>query len=718
MNKAFDALCERLGLCRSFFSADLNREIIADRESLAAVAAGLGYPAADDAQAAASLAQLNREEILEAFPFTHIIFQDDAKAFFVSAVLPEALAKHPVGWRLTLENGATVSGTVQPIVQETVTGPDGAVFCRCRLSFSLEVPQGYHDLTFSAPGVPDLANTHTRLIVTPRQCYLPPELEQGGKVWGIPLQLYALRSRTNRGMGNFSDLKNFASLAASLGAGLVGINPLTALFADHPEDASPYFCSSRRFLNPLYIDIEAVPERFENPAYEAFVRTKRFKELAAWCEASAQVEYAFVAEMIYGALSILFDTFRQTHLTLTGEAKTARGEAFLAFCAKQGKALVSFATFQALRSWFKSRGEEVDHHLWPEAYRDPDSLAVKSFQNLYADSIQFIQYQQFVAFSQFEEAAGAFLEKGLIGLYKDLPVGVANDSAETWSAPDLFVKGVDVGAPPDLFNPDGQNWSLAAFHPRRLRRAFYEPFIRILRAAFTGGGAVRLDHAFSLMRLYLCPKGLAGVYLSYPVEEMMALVALESTRNRCLVIAEDLGTPPPLFYDYMRAFNMLSFRLMPYQRAWDGTALPPEAYELRAAATFGTHDLPTMAAFLSGEDVRLADELGLIDNLDARQTEKAAQKEMFAAAFEAAGLPGARDENRFALNAHAFLARSASRVVLVRLEDVFGQIEQVNVPGTYLEYPNWRFKLPVFLEDMAADPVLKQTADVMKKNGR
>jgi 4-alpha-glucanotransferase len=402
--------------------------------------------------------------------------------------------------------------------------------------------------------------------------------------------------------------------------------------------------------------------------------------------------------------------------------KTARGKAFFEFCDERGGALMLFATFQVLHSYFMAQGKSSNWQDWPKEYHSATSNAVKKFQKEYQESILYIKYQQFVAYEQYDEMAGICKRQNLfVGLYTDLPVGVGGNSADVWADKESYVPGVSVGAPPDMFNEKGQDWSLAAFHPIRLKQNKYAPFIAVLKSIMLGAGAMRLDHAFSLMRLFIQVKGASGAYLSYPFADLAGILALESVRHKCMIICEDLGTPPPHFYDLMRAYKTFSFRLFRYQRNGDNFT-PPGEYDRQSLVTPGTHDMPTYSAFWKGLDLDLFRELKIIppQKYENDRAARDGERYAFIRAFSLQGLDTTPQEGAvmptwFIPNTYAYLARSNSAVVLVRLEDIFEQDEQVNVPGTFMEYPNWRYKVPVEIENMQADERFAAISKIMKK---
>lgn len=716
-------LCGRLGVWTHYYHPDLKKEVKADQSSKRIICRALGYPADTEKQIQRSLKKLHDEYWQDFAPPVKVALESEIKPLVLYIIVRQADQNKKLSFVLTREDGTTQAGQVSLAdaqIMETAVF-DSEIYLRYQIRLYLDVAQGYHSLSFLMDNQKIKSNARTRLIVVPPQCFVQESLLAGHKVWGFPLQLYALQSERNWGIGDFTDLCQMAHLSKKLGADLVGINPVNGLFLDAPDQASPYSPSSRVFLNPLYVDIEAVPEAVDCVALAEYKKSDRFQEVMSYLKANNQVDYDYVSELKLTALEILFKVFKAVHLDEKGNPLTPRGESFIAFVKEHGEQLENFATFQVLRQYLKTQGQSLLWWRWDKGYKTPNSDLIKSFQKKYADSILFVQYQQFLAFEQYAAVGPCFKEENYtVGLYTDLPVSVGENSAEVWANQKLFLHDVSVGSPPDLFNKKGQNWSLSAFNPKELKRSGYDIFIRIIKNLMKSSGAVRIDHAFGLMRLYLRVLHGKGAYLSYPFDDLMGIIALESMRNRCCVIAEDLGTPPPDFYEKMRAYRTFSFRLFRYQKNGD-VFIPPYSYERMCLIASGTHDLPTYSAFWKGLDLELAKQMKTITLSQYRSDKKKRIQELktFIQAFAQENLPVCDeiDQNQvpswFIENTYAYLAKSNSLILLVRLEDVLEQDEQVNFPGTYLEYPNWRYKLPVYLENLSLDKRVQSISNLV-----
>ena len=720
-----EELSNQLGIWYSYW--ENGQEYVATSSIKKELCKALGYPADTPTQARQSLTKLRQDQFSDFVPPVVVAREWEISSLSLEVTVPEQSQMETISWFLTRED-QTTDGGIQSLSDLPVLDRcdiKGKTYVKKKIFLSLSVPLGYHTLTFLLSGQKPSSNTTTKLIVTPDSCYMPPGIQSGYRVWGFPVQLYAISSQHNWGMGDMTDLRYLADVAEKLKASFIGINPLNALFPDSPKDASPYFAAARTFLNPLYIDTDVIPEAPACLAYSDYQKSPRFIELLTASKQSSIVEYEYVAEMKYTALGILYDAFKNLHLTSDWQAITPRGQAFLDFCQSQDNDLTLFATHQVLRSYFASRGKSCYWRDWPKGYQIPTSSVIREFQKTYADSIWFIKYQQFIAAEQFEAVRIAYNRPSLpVGLYTDLPVGVGLGSAEVWMHQDLFIPNVSVGAPPDFMNKKGQDWSLAAFNPIRLKQTGYAFFIRLLQRIMRPSGALRIDHVFSLMRLFLRVKG-GGAYLSYPFRDLLGIVALESVRNRTIVVGEDLGTVPPGFMEEMARAGTLSFRLMQYQKR-NGSLIPPTEYEHRCFITPGTHDMPTYPAFWRGIDLELKKQLKTMSpkQYEMERNTRPDERRQFVEAFISEGLLPEHERNNpisselpdwFISNTYTFLARTSSLILGVRLEDVVDQVDQVNVPGTYLDYPNWRYKLPILLENIPSDDRVIRISELINR---
>lgn len=596
--------------------------------------------------------------------------------------------------RLELETGGEVSLELTPGGMLRAAGP---------------LPRGYHRLVVEIPGGPQ---AESLVVAAPPRCYEPPDLAGGARRFGIAVQLYTLRSATNWGIGDFADLAELARRAAAAGADFVGLNPLHALFAADPAHCSPYSPSSRHALNVLYIAVEAVPEFATCAAAQARVADPAFQAELERLRGLPQVDYPGVARAKLEVLRILHEHFRREHAA----RRDARALAFDAFRAARGAALERHALFEALDEVLRARRDaEGGWMSWPEAYRDPDSRVVAAFARSAARRVEFHAWLQWIADEQLAAAGRAAREAGMsIGLYGDYAVGVNAGGSEVWSRQRVYRPGAAIGAPPDALALKGQDWGIPPLDPQALLEAGYRPFVELMRDNMRHFGALRLDHVMALYRLWWVPRGMPateGGYVHYPLYDLLGIVALESHRNRCLVIGEDLGTVPRELQVAMGAFGVYHYRVLLFEKTPQGAFVPPQDWRREALAAVSTHDLPTLASWWEGSDIDLRARLGLYPDAAAEAEVRAARaldRERLLEAMAEAGVrprwPVDRFEPHFAAAVHAFVAASRSALMAVQAEDLLGMREPVNVPGTGAERANWSRKLTGGLDELFDGP--------------
>ncbi|RIA55949.1 4-alpha-glucanotransferase [Dichotomicrobium thermohalophilum] len=539
-------------------------------------------------------------------------------------------------------------------------------------------------------------------------CHVPEWLEHD-RAWGITCQLYGLRSARNWGIGDFEDLARLAALAGPSGADFIGINPLHALFFAEPRHFSPYAPSSRRFLNPLYIAVDRL-EGADMPGSSALESVS----------AGDLVDYPEVSRLKQAALETAFARARGSGLN--GDSAESAG--FEAFRREHGAPLEDFALFEALSEAMVAQGYPCGWHGWPEAFRDKKSAAVRHFREENGERILFHMWLQWIAHRQLADAQARARAAGMrIGLYLDLAVGVAPDGASTWSEPENVLRGVRIGCPPDAFNAQGQDWGLAPLSPQALEADQGRLFGQVIREAIGPAGALRIDHAMALMRLYLIPSDLPsmdGAYVHYPLDKMLQALARTSQEAWTVVIGEDLGTVPPNFREVMRAARILGYRVLFFEREEDGRFKPPHAYERDALACISTHDLPTLRGWWAAHDIDMREGLGMIDGetATADRAEREADCVRLLVALADSGVlpeelaPATRGEaeppqtltQALSIAVSRFLARTPCRLVALQLEDLTGAIDRANLPGTTEDHPNWQRKLPLTLEELASAP--------------
>lgn len=521
----------------------------------------------------------------------------------------------------------------------------------------------------------------------------------GRRFWGMTVQLYALRSRRNWGHGDFTDLKDLIALAAARGASAIGLNPLHALFPDRAEDASPYAPNSRLFLNPLYIDVEAVAEF---PGVEAVGLGAEITALRA----ADLVAYARVARAKLSALHLAHRRFRKA-------ATPERRADFDAYRQQYNELLMRFACFEVLRRRYAPR----PWSQWPDEWRRPDRARLVALRQQHDEDCEFYEFVQWIAERQLAACQETAHRHGMpIGLYTDLAVGIARHGAGAWIQQDVVLTDVSIGAPPDEFNPAGQDWGLVPFNPHALPAHDFAAKRRLMDVIMRHAGAVRLDHVFGLQRLFMIPLGLPaaeGTYVRFPYEQLLRVITEESNRLRSIVIGEDLGTVPDNFRETMLRHGLWGCRVVLFEREDDGRFRPPASYPAEALASFNTHDMPSFRGWLEGYDLRLKRSIGVDpgESDEARAQSQAMLREAFAQ-----WAPSHPPDDITAVA--AFLGATPSRLAVIALDDVLGMRDQINIPGTTDQHPNWRRRLPVAIEDLDGHDGLKRVAEVFGQAGR
>jgi 4-alpha-glucanotransferase len=726
---ALARLAAAAGILPEYLALD-GRSHATSSKTQRALLAAMGIAAANEAEARAALAAREARAWRRALPPV-AVFRSEEDALSLELTLPASLAARRMGWVLSAERGESWRGTVLPadLPQLAERSLDGGAFARYRFILpqrAAALGLGYHRLEVETGDGEPAATT---LIVAPSRCYQPQALAQGGRVWGLGVQLYSIRSRRNWGIGDLTDLRRVLEFAGAAGAAVVGLNPLHALSSVAPQHASPYNPSSRLFGNPLYIDVEAVPEFAHCEPARRAVAKPEFQSRLNWLREGELVGYRVSFAAKREMLELLYRCFRASHRGRGDQ----RERAFEAYRASGGEALRRHALFEAIAEKLHRDGvaNAGDWHSWPAALRDVNGKAVAAFATAYAERVEFHEYLQWQFDVQLDAAGQRSVELGLgVGLLQDLAIGVNPGGSESWSDPSLYAAGASIGAPPDLFHSAGQDWGLPPLAPERLREAAYAPFIATLRRNMRAAGALRIDHVMGLLRLWWVPSGVQadrGAYVRYPFDDLLGVLALESERNRCMVIGEDLGTVPDEARAGLARVGALSSRPLYFAHQADGEFAAPAAFPRDAVVSFGTHDLPTLRGFWTGADLDVRESLAflrLASDREARNAERMDQRRRLLRALQReALLPPGFDVEQAALGhwspelvlaVERYVARSPAKILLLAMEDVFGQREQVNVPGTVDELPNWRHKLAHLLEDWTGDATVRAVAEAVR----
>ena len=529
------------------------------------------------------------------------------------------------------------------------------------------------------------------------RCFLPEPLRQNQRRFGISAQLYALRRAGDQGVGDFTTLGKLAENAARNGAGILGVNPFHALFPGNRERTSPYHPSDRRFLDPIYVDIAGLDDLPGERATDA--------EVAALAKGE-MVDYVGVWALKRRILESRFAAFEAASTTNTG---TPLVREFADFVVAAGDPLKRFAAFEAIADSRKG----ATWRDWPAELRESSNPAVATFAAAHAGRVRYHMFEQFLCDRQFAAAAKRARDAGLaFGFYRDLAVGAAPDGAEVWSNAAELAHGASIGAPPDRFSADGQIWHLPPPNPWASRRSGFRPFRELIAANMRHAGALRIDHVMELTRLFWIPdgaKGGDGAYVSYPLDDLLGHLARESQAQRCMVIGEDLGTVPEGLRDKLAAADILSYRVLWFER--EGLAFKsPATYPARAVACVTTHDLPTLAGWWLGADIAERESLKQIavEAASHQRVVRREEKEVLSRALLDAGLlPRLPDfdlpmSDDFAAAAIEWVGQSPTHFVLAQADDLAGETIATNLPGTDRERPNWRRRLTPDVDQLFA----------------
>ena len=683
--------------------------------------ASLGYDTSSDEALLASVEKHHKPEVLEPVYVLH-----DDEPVDIGLHLAVSVRESDFQWYLLSEQGETYSGEVSQTLLRDERETSETLYLRLPVS----LPLGYHQLTLTRKR--RKAPYSATLIVAPRACYKQPALLQGKKMWGPSVQLYTLKTQHNWGMGDFGDLKQLVADIASRGGDFVGLNPIHSLFPANPEAASPYSPSSRRWLNILYIDVSSVPEFSLSAQAQQFVGSPEFQSRLQKARETHWVNYTEVAQLKMSVLPLLYQEFRRRHI----ETNSDRAEQFREFVSAGGNSLRQQAVFDALHADLSAKQQ----HVWgwpafPEEYRRYENADVQAYAEQHAEQVELYLYLQWVADTQIKEAQQLAIEKGMVvGLYRDLAVGVADSGSETWSDNGNVVLGASVGAPPDVLGPLGQNWGLPPLNPEKLRATGYQLFIQLLRRNMQHCGALRIDHVMGLLRLWWIPRGESatnGAYMYYPVKEMLAILALESHRLQCSVIGEDLGTVPDEMAQLLRDAGVHSYKVFFFETSkTDGGYISPAHYPEQSMATLCTHDMPTLRGFWHCEDLKLGGEIGLYPDKEQLQKLfddrlKCKQGILDSVAWHGR-LPDGVGKDAFYVPMDSYLsealqlhvAAGASALLSIQLEDWLEMDQPVNIPGTVSEYPNWRRKLSLNLEQMFAKEEINRISQHLTETRR
>ncbi|MCV7172863.1 4-alpha-glucanotransferase [Mycobacterium manitobense] len=693
------------------------RQVTVAESTLTAVLAALGVAADTEDDRAAALAGHEREYWQRPLPPIVLARSGAVSSFWVHVTHGE-----PVEVSLRLEDGTERTGLRQLENNRDPYEVDGRRIGEASFEVPDDLPLGYHRVLMHSGAT----HADTPLVVSPSTLALPARLG-ARRSWGLATQLYSVRSRNSWGIGDLTDLADLAVWSAARHqAGFILVNPLHAAAPAPPMEPSPYLPTSRRYVNPVYLRVEAIPEF-------AYVRGRnRIRKARAGVQDKADRAELIDRDTVWRA--------KRAALAKVYEVPWSAGRqlAYEAYCTREGASLDAFATWCAL-----AERHGNDWHQWPEEFRRPDSAAVAQFARDHAATVDFHRWLQFALDEQLTVAQATALQAGMdLGIMTDLAVGVDPNGADAWALQDVLALGVTAGAPPDEFNQLGQDWSQPPWRPDELVAQAYEPFRALVNAVLRHAGGVRIDHIIGLFRLWWIPRGAPpteGTYVRYDHEAMIGIVALEAHRAGAVVVGEDLGTVEPWVRDYLGERGVFGTSILWFELDRDSNGgqersesgndngqsppgpLPAERWRECCLSSVTTHDLPPTAGYLAGEHVRLREELGLLTRPAAEElADDRAQQAAWRAELRRVGLldeDAGVEETVLAL--HRYLGRTPSKLLALSLVDAVGDVRTQNQPGTSDEYPNWQIPLsgpdgrPVLLEDVFTDSRAARLAEAM-----
>ncbi|RDH76496.1 4-alpha-glucanotransferase [Mycolicibacterium moriokaense] len=670
--------------------------------TLVAVLAALGVSATTDDERVAALAAHDREYWSRSLPPTIVTRADAETSFWVHVTHGD-----PVGLWIRLEDGSVRAGMRQ---LENHTPPyelDDQLIGEATFELPGDLPLGYHRLYIQAGS----SESSTPLIVVPAKLELPPRL--GAKrTWGLATQLYSVQSKRSWGVGDLTDLTDLAVWsAANHGAGYILVNPLHAAAPVAPMEPSPYLPTSRRYVNPLYLRPEMIPE------FAEVRRRGRIRRARLELQENARNTELIDRDAAWRAKRDVLESVYRV------KRSAGRQLAYEAFREREGSSLDDFAVWCAL-----AERHGPNWHRWPKKYSGPTRPAVADFAAKHPEAVDFHRWLQWQLDDQLATAQSTAMRAGMeLGIMHDLAVGVDPNGADAWAMRDVLALGVTAGAPPDEFNQLGQDWSQPPWRPDQLVDRGYAPFRAMVNAILRHASGIRVDHIIGLFRLWWIPKGAPpteGTYVRYDHEAMIGILALEAHRAEAVVVGEDLGTVEPWVRDYLARRGLLGTSILWFELDRDGAGgpLPAQRWREYCLSSVTTHDLPPTAGYLAGEHVRLRAELDLLTRpVEEELADDRAEQAAWVDELRRVGLLGEKpgvDETVLAL--YRYLGRTPSRLLGLSLADAVGEMRTQNQPGTTDEYPNWRVPLGgpdgrrLLLEDVFTDPHAAALCDALR----
>ncbi|SKA67022.1 4-alpha-glucanotransferase [Succinivibrio dextrinosolvens DSM 3072] len=707
-------LADKKGIARTYLDAT-NKLVYISEESRKSLLEILGYPVNDERALQKLLDKEELDEYTSVLDPVTVLTDEDEHQFYIRT--PESFGEDETAQltvTLKLEDGRKIERNI-PLEQVEIAdykNIQGTVYDIRRYKLMSDLPYGYHECNaFIKSKKKTLKSISMSLIVCPSKVYTPKEILEGRKVWGVSSQLYTVRSKNNWGIGDFEDLKQLLLGVYKCGGQFVGLNPMHAGYPAVPDESavSPYSPSSRSFINVIYISVPSVPELLNCKPAQDLIHSEKFQQRLHVLRDKEYVDYRGVIEAKLEVLRVIFDNVK------VDDKRSSRGNKFLRFMEQGGEQLINMATYDALQAHYYESG--VNAYSWEvfeKEYQNVNSPFVEQWRKDHYKDVLFYCYLQFLAAEQLDDAYRTAKNAGMmIGTYRDLAVGVAKQSCDVWSDVDnVFSPSGSIGAPPDPLGPLGQSWGLSPMTPNALKKAAYRPMIRMYQANMKSCGAIRIDHAAGLFRLWITKLGspaCEGAYVHYSMHDLLGIIALESHRNKCLVIAEDLGTIPVELTKALKKVGAFSYKIFFDERAEDGGYIAPQDYQSQAMSALTTHDMPTLVGWWNCFDLSLGKELGIYTEEEAINLAELRENAKQRILDSMHGLGSVSDDISrdakevkmtpdFAKALQIHMCKGSCSLFSTQIEDWIGVDKPVNIPGTNTEYPNWRRKLTADLE--------------------
>ncbi len=659
------------------------------------------------------------KRVKNGFDYVHSFFSNEKLNF--DLCIPEKYISSKIKFKILKGNEVicVIEKNISKLkIKETIELSKKEIYYKINISLNNKFTPDYYTLI----GEIENFTYSTFVIIAPQYAYLPPSFLKGKKILGLGLQLYSLQSKKSMGIGDFTSLEKIIRIASKYGCDSIGVNPLGAMYSKSKKDVSPYRVLSREYLNYIYLDLTTIEDFKKSAKIKEIISSKSYKNSLKKLQNAKFINYEKVFEFKFSLLKEMYKYFKKYHLA----KNTTRAKLFSKFKTDEGKSLENLCIFESILekdfSYWKN---------WQNKLNDINSQEIEKFKNTHKSKIDFYAYLHWLCHIELNKLKRLTEKlKMKIGLYLDIPVGAASNGCEVWQYPSLFANDIDIGTPPDTIRPKGQTWGLIPPNPIKLKETHYNIFIKLLRHNMRYAGAIRLDHSFSLMRLFWVDTNKNGAYIHYNLKDMTAILCLESHKNKCVVIGEDLGNVPDGFYEFMQSHKILSNKVLFRQKDKNGKFLQVDKYPYLSLCQVSTHDQATCYGFWVSEDIEINNKYHLFPkqqqykkNLLERSQER---KDIIKILNKTSSFYNNKDDFKFCVDGkcipknleysfNIYGAKTQSAIFQLKFADIYQQIEMENVPSTVDEYPNWRIKYPILTDNIDKDKRMKNLFSVLVK---